>query len=213
MSVTGINVVSASELAAEAGPIEYYATARAINGRAGIYPSRYQSDQVDRKDGPVVRNCNRRLRNAVILIAKNLIKCNPYYRGLAALLDSQKVAPLDRNVRIANKAMRMVFQLVSGRQVWRRHGVNQEYILDKLRKFHHEKGTALDVVIKQLFDVVQWLPKSSHASEGKPIQEFATKKHRGPILIGELMIPLLIRLGVVEPDAVQSSSSEARSSE
>lgn len=33
LSVTGINVVSASELAGEAGPIEHYASATAINGR------------------------------------------------------------------------------------------------------------------------------------------------------------------------------------
>jgi transposase len=51
LSVTGINVVSAARLAGEAGPIEHYASARAINGRAGLYPSRYQSDEVDRADG------------------------------------------------------------------------------------------------------------------------------------------------------------------
>ena len=45
LSVTGINVVSAARLAGEAGPIEHYASARAINGRAGLYPSRYQSDE------------------------------------------------------------------------------------------------------------------------------------------------------------------------
>ena len=33
LSVTGINVVSAGRLAGEAGPIEHYASARAINGR------------------------------------------------------------------------------------------------------------------------------------------------------------------------------------
>jgi transposase len=48
LTVTGINVVSAARLAGEAGPIEHYATARAINGRAGLHPFRYQSDEVDR---------------------------------------------------------------------------------------------------------------------------------------------------------------------
>ena len=38
LSVRGINVVSAARLAGEAGPIEHYASARAINGRAGLYP-------------------------------------------------------------------------------------------------------------------------------------------------------------------------------
>ncbi len=77
LSVTGINVVSAARLAGEAGPIEHYASARAINGRAGLYPSRYQSDEVDHADGSLVRQCNRKLRGAAMLIAENLIKCHP----------------------------------------------------------------------------------------------------------------------------------------
>lgn len=54
LSVTGINVVSAARLAGEAGPIEHYASARAINGRAGLYPSRCQSDEVDHAGGSLV---------------------------------------------------------------------------------------------------------------------------------------------------------------
>jgi len=85
LSITGINVVSAARLAGEAGPIEHYASARAINGRAGLFPSRYQSDEVDHADGSLVRQCNRKLRGAAMLVAENLIKCHPYYRGLSAL--------------------------------------------------------------------------------------------------------------------------------
>ena len=122
LSVTGINVVSAARLAGEAGPIEHYASARAINGRAGLYPSRYQSDEVDHADGSLVRQCNRKLRGAAMLVAENLIKCHPYYRGLSALWKQQKVDPRDRRCRIANRAMRMVYQLVGGRQAvaWQR---------------------------------------------------------------------------------------------
>jgi transposase len=47
MAIPGINVVSAAELAAEMGPISGYANANAITGRAGLFPSRYQSDQTD----------------------------------------------------------------------------------------------------------------------------------------------------------------------
>jgi transposase len=60
LSIRGINVVSASTLAGEAGPIEHYASARAINGRAGLFPSRYQSDTVD-SQGRLSRGGNRRL--------------------------------------------------------------------------------------------------------------------------------------------------------
>ena len=55
LSMPGINVVSAAEFAGEMGPIAHYANSRAITGRAGLFPSRYQSDRVDRSDGPLVR--------------------------------------------------------------------------------------------------------------------------------------------------------------
>ncbi len=163
LTVTGINIVSAARLAGEAGPIEHYATARVINGRAGLHPSRYQSDEVDRPDGGLVRQCNRRLRSAAMRDAENLIKCNAYYRGLSAHWAQQKVDPRDRRCRIANRAMRMVYQLVGG----------------------------------------------------QPLIEMAAKNRRGASRIGDLLIPLLIRLGVCigEDPEVKSTTSEARGSD
>jgi len=64
LSHPGIHVVSASELAGEMGPIEHDAHAKAISGRAGLFPSRYQSDEVDRADRPLARFRNARLRAA-----------------------------------------------------------------------------------------------------------------------------------------------------
>ena len=213
LSVTGINVVSAARLAGEAGPIEHYASARAINGRAGLYPSRYQSDEVDHADGSLVRQCNRQLRGAAMLVAENLIKCHPYYRGLSALWMQQKVDPRDRRCRIANRAMRMVYQLVGGRQLWRGKGVDREYLLAKLQEFHRVHETPLDQAIRDLHEAFAWLPKSAYAEEAKPLAELARKSRRGLQRIGDLMIPLLMRLGVGVPDEVKSNLSEARSSD
>lgn len=212
LSVTGINVVSAARLAGEAGPIEHYVSARAINGRAGLYPARYQSDEVDRADGRLVRQCNRKLRGAAMLVAENLIKCHPYYRGLSALWAQQKVDPRDRRCRIANRAMRMVYQLVAGRQLWRGKGVNREYLLAKLQEFHRVHATPIEQAIRDLHEAFAWLPKSAYAAEAKPLAELARKKRRGLQRVGDLMIPLLIRLGVGAPDEVKSNLSEARSS-
>lgn len=211
LSVTGINVVSAARLAGEAGPIENYASSRAITGRAGLYPSRYQSDEVDHADGALVRQCNRRLRGAAILIADNLIKCHSYYRSKSALWKLQKVDPRDRRCRIANRAMRMVFQLVSGRQVWRGQGVDREYLLAKLQEFHRLHKTPLEQVLRDMNEAFVWLPKSAYAGEAKPLAELVKKKHRGPKRIGDLLMPLLIRLGVTNPDEVELTESEARS--
>jgi len=71
LSHPGINVVSAAELAGETGPIEHYASAKAITGRAGLFPSRYQSDGVDR-GGKLSRFRNAKLRAAWLLVADNL---------------------------------------------------------------------------------------------------------------------------------------------
>ena len=60
LGIPGINVVSAADFAGEMGPIQFYTKARAITGRAGLFPSRYQSDEVDRPDGKLVRCANRR---------------------------------------------------------------------------------------------------------------------------------------------------------
>ena len=212
LSVTGINVVSAARLAGEAGPIEHYASARAINGRAGLYPSRYQSDEVDHADGSLVRQCNRKLRGAAMLVAENLIKCHGYYRGLSELWKQQKVDPRDRRCRIANRAMRMVYQLVGGRQLWRGKGVDPEYLLAKLQEFHRDHKTPVEQSIRDLQEAFAWLPKSAYAAEAKPLAELAGKKHRGPKPIGELLLPLLIRLGVSIEEEVKSNTSEARSS-
>jgi hypothetical protein len=212
LSVTGINVVSAGRLAGEAGPIEHYASARAINGRAGLYPSRYQSDEVDHADGSLVRQGNRQLRGAAMMVAENLIKCHAHYRGLSALWMQHKVDPRDRRCRIANRAMRMVYQLVGGRQVWRGRGVDRELVLAKLQEFHRVHATPIDQAIGDLHEALAWLPKSAYAEEAKPLAELARKRRRGPMRIGDLMIPLLLRLGVPIEEKVQSSMSEARSS-
>ena len=213
LSVTGINVVSAARLAGEAGPIEHYASAPAINGRAGLYPSRYQSDEVDHADGKLVRQCNRKLRGAAMLVAENLIKCHPYYRGLSALWKQQKVDPRDRRCRIANRAMRMVYQLVGGRQLWRGQGVDREYLLAKLQEFHRVQKTPIEQSIRDLNEAFVWLPTTAYAEEAKPLEELVRKRHRGPKPIGDLLIPLLIRLGVDNTEGVQSNTSEARSSD
>lgn len=214
LSVTGINVVSAARLAGEAGPLEHYASDRAINGRAGLFPSRYQSDEIDHADGKLVRQCNRKLRGAAMLVAENLIKCHPYYRGLSELWKQRKVDPRDRRCRIANRAMRMVYQLVGGRQLWRGRGVDREYLLAKLQEFHQVHHTPLVQAIRDLHEALAWLPKSAYAAEAQPLAELARKKGRGPQRLGDLLVPLLIRLGVAStPETkVESTTSEARSS-
>ena len=114
LSIVGINVVSAAEFAGEMGPIERYPRARAITGRAGLFPSRYQSDQVDRRDGALVRHANRDLRHAILMIADNLIKCNEHFSVLAAGWRLQGKDARDLRVRVAGRFCRIAYQMVAG---------------------------------------------------------------------------------------------------
>jgi hypothetical protein len=139
LAISGINVVSASEFAGEAGPIERYPSARAITGRAGLYPSRYQSDQVDRRDGKLIRCANRDLRYALMLIADNLLKCNEYFQVRAEAWKLLDKDPCDARVKVAGRFSRIGFQVVGGRQVFRHPCARQgDYVLDKLIKFSAE---------------------------------------------------------------------------
>ena len=110
---------------------------------------------------------------------------------------------------MANRANRMVFQIVSGRQVWRGKGIDRESMLFKLREFHRLHGTPLDETVADMHAAFEWLPKATYAEEAKPLAELARKQRRGAASIGELLIPLLVRIGVRQQTEVESSSSEA----
>jgi hypothetical protein len=85
-------------------------------------------------------------------------------------------------------------------------------LLAKLQEFHRDHKTPVEQSIRDLQEAFAWLPKSAYAAEAKPLAELAGKRHRGPKPIGELLLPLLIRLGVSIEEEVKSNTSEARSS-
>ena len=76
--------------------------------------------------------------------------------------------------------MRMVYQLVGGRQVWRGRGVDREYLLSKLQEFHRVHHTSIEQSIRDLNEAFVWLPKSAYAAEAKSLTELAGWKRRGP---------------------------------
>src|ERR1700676_3139630 len=181
MSIPGINVVSAADYAAEMGPMSNYASSRNITGRAGLYPSRYQSDQVDLSGG-IIRCANRRLRFALMQIADNLVTCNHYFRKLAESWRLRKPDPGLIRVRVAQRFSRISFQMVAGGNVYNHPAVRQrDYILQKLITFHHQHETPALQVQLDLNRVIQHLPPGEYAAEAKPLQEELTRiqeKHR-----------------------------------
>jgi transposase len=209
LSFPGINVVSAADLAGEAGPLEHYANPKSITGRAGLRPSRYQSDQVDKANGPLVRHCNRALRAAILGIADNLIVCNHHFQALATQWAAQGKDPRHTRVKVGLRFCRIAFQMVAGRQVFRHPSIpGRHYILDKLTAFHREHDTGMVEVLRDLQAAVGQLPPREHTAEAKPLQEEFQRiqdgRRRGPQLLGDVLPIVLARLGV---GVVQSPES------
>jgi len=209
LAFPGINVVSAADFAGEMGPLEHYANPKAITGRAGLRPSRYQSDQVDKADGPLVRYANRSLRAALLGIADNLLLCNHHFQHLATRWKSQGKDARDIHVRVGQRFCRIAFQMVAGRQVFRHPCIQgRHYILDKLSAFHRTHDTPLPEVLRDLNAAIGQLPSREHRAEAEPLhqewQRIQDGGRRGPQLLGDLLPIVLARLGV---GVVQSAQS------
>jgi len=209
LSFPGINVVSAADFAGEMGPIPHYANARAITGRAGLRPSRYQSDAVDKANGPLIRQCNHELRAAIVGIADNLIGCNHYFNALAARWRAAGKDARDIRTRVAQRFCRIAYQMVAGQHVFRHPGLQgRHYILDKLTAFHREHDTPAAALLGDLQAALAQIPRAEHAAEAKPLHEELQRiqegRRRGPQLLGDVLPIVLARLGV---GAVQSEAS------
>ncbi len=213
LSFEGINVVSAADLAGEMGPIQHYASARAITGRSGLFPARYQSDEVDLQGG-LIRCANRSLRAALLRIADNLRKCNRHFRGRAAVWQAAGTDLRVIAVRIASRFSRIAYQMVAGRQVFRHPCLSgRDLILDKLLAFHHQHGTPVNQILADLQAAIAQLPRREYAAEAAPLSERLRRqrssRRRGPQPIGEILPVVLARL---EAGAVQSNNIGARDS-
>jgi transposase len=209
LAIPGINVVTVADLAGELGPIQLYANANAITGRAGLAPSRYQSDQVDAANGPLRRRGNRRLRAVLMQTADNLTHSNHYFRARAERWVRDHKDPRWVRVKIAKTFSRLAFALVAGRQLFP-HPCCQprHYILQKLLEFHSEHATPPEAMRRDLETVVAQLPAHSRAEEARPLQERLDdlgRRRRGPQLLATILPFVLARLGV---PAVQSEVDE-----
>jgi len=210
LAIPGINVVSAAEFAGELGPIEHYANAGRITGRAGVVPSRYQSDLVDRNSGPLRRAANRRLRYALVQIADQLIRCNHHFRIRALAWRQHDKDERWMRIKVAKSFSRLAYAMVAGRQLFGHPCCRpRHYILDKFLAFQHEHDTPMAQVLRDLDAATRQLPRSAHTDEAQPLRERLDDanrtRSRGPQLLGDILPLVLARLGVGE---VQSEVSE-----
>ena len=212
LAMPGINVVSSGELAGEMGPIEHYACNKSITGRAGLFPSRYQSDQVDHADGSLVRCANRALRAALLLIAGNLAVCNHYFRAKAEIW--KRLGKDERwvRVKIASIFSRIAFQIVAGRQEFKHPShLERNYILDKLITFHRDHDTPAPQMLRDLENAGQQLPESARLAEAVPLEALLkttrAANRRGPQMLADILPIVLAKLGA---GALKSTESGER---
>jgi transposase len=185
LAIAGVNVVLAGEFAGEAGPIKHYANARVITGRAGLFPRRYQSDQVDYASGSVARRRNRRLRQALLLTADTLMRCNDHFRVLAAKWTDQGKHQCDIHVRVAGRYARIAFQMVSGTAAFRHPACQADpTVLSKLLAFHDKHGIDPETTRTNLGCAIASLPAAEQARERTALEarweEARDRRGRGP---------------------------------
>ena len=195
--IPGINVVTVADLAGELGPITLYLNANAITGRAGLMPTRYQSDQVDCANGPLRRRGHRRLRAVLMQTADNLVHCNHYFQARADQWTRAGKNPRWVRVKVAKIFSRLAYAIVAGRHLFphpccqRRH-----YVIGKLLKFHDEHGTDLVAMRRDLEAAADQLPAKARAVEVEPLQKEldALARRRGPQPLAEIIPLVLARL-------------------
>ena len=179
--------------------------------RVIVWASRYQSDEVDR-GGKLTRFRNARLRAAWMMVADNMCKCNVYWMTKAAKWRAEGHKPQDIRCRVANRLTRTVFQMVSGRQLFRHTSrLDRGYVIDKLLTFLREHQTSPAVIVRDLKHAIDQLPKAGQLEEAAKLQEAALKARRSrqkaPQELGTLLVAVLARLGVAakQDDVIEST--------
>jgi transposase len=211
LAIPGINVTSAAELAGELGPICNYANANAITGRAGLFPSRHQSDRTD-QSGPLVRQANRRLRCVLMRVADNLACHCAYYRGHADVDRARGLDVRASRVKIAKRFTRLSFACVAGDEPMKHPAFRKpDSILEKLREFHHAHKTPMDQLLADLKTTVEQLPYNTRCREAEVVTAVLqqnAKRRRGETEIGALLPAVLARLGVHTTEAIEPQETQ-----
>ena len=198
LALPGINAVTAAQLAGEMGPLDFYADANHITGRAGLCPARYQSDQVDCQ-GSLRRHGNRRLRAALMHIADNLVRHNRCFQAKARRWQSQGKDPRWIRVKVAKSFSRLAFVLLHQRRVLAHPACQPRHsIYEKLLAFHCQRRTPVTLVLDDLDQAARQLAPRARPEEAQALQDWCdSDKRRGGTTTLRNLIPLVLaRLGI-----------------
>ena len=109
-----------------------------------------------------------------------------YYRGQAELDNARGIDKRASRVKIAKRFTRLALACVAGDQPMRHPCFQKpDSILDKLRRFHQEHGTPLDVLLADLEAAVEQLPYNTCNHEAEIVADvLELQKRRRRLLPG-----------------------------
>ena len=172
LGIPGINVVSVSGYGSEAGPMTHYIKPSHLNGRAGLFPSRYQSDQTDCADGPMVGGRNARLRDAVMEITMNLILHNDHFQGWSDLRTQRGWSKKKVHIAIANRFNRIAFHMVAGQMIFEHPCLKKRHpLLKKVAVFSLAHGIKPETTMSLVAKAARQLPADALAGEITALQD------------------------------------------
>lgn len=202
--IPGINVVTAADVAGELGPMYLYPNPNAITGRAGLMPSRYQSARVDHPNGPLVPRGNRRLRGALVLMGRNLVQSNNYFRARAAHYEMRgKEAYFQQVIKVVKTATRIAYHLVMNPSLYIHPCMQSDcYVMTKLSRFLLEYHASPEQTRTTLSHALEHLNAQWAEREEKPLTEVVDELSRarkgGIQTIGATITDILTRLKLIQ---------------
>lgn len=209
LAIPGIHIVSAAEYAAEAGPPEHYLHPNQITGRAGLVPSRYQSDRVDYRHGPITKQGHRALRYALLLIAGNLVQHNRHFNARASIWKSSGKHPSWIRIKIAKAFSRISYGIVMSGKILQHPCLrHSQTILEKLLAFHHHHGTPCTQIKLDLAEGAKVIPTGRRTAESLPFKRklfTLQSKQRGPQSLASILTLVLTRLSEPSPNQEDST--------
>jgi len=196
LSARGIGIVNAARYTAELGPVTDYANPKQITGRAGLFPSRYQSAETDRADGPLVTRRNARLRDALIQVAHDLLLCNPYVQAWTEVRVKARGWRIKKtHIAVANKFARISFAMLHERRLFRHPLLGgPDAILRKLFGFAKAHDLSPETADELLRRARTQIPRDGLLHEAEAIrQSLPRRPRRGgpPRLIGDILPEVL----------------------
>ncbi len=180
LSIPGISHVLGGGLGAEAGAMHLYATARNLTGRAGLYPSRYQSDDTD-PGGTAMAKGEPFLRDVLMKSGKSLSASMGAFfawaesrRQLGRCEKKIAAAMANRYCRIAHA---MVLSMQSFRHSDAKPGVS---VIGKLLNVAVDLGIDPAELNELALQAAAWIPAWARPKEVHSLNTSAWKKDNRP---------------------------------